>query len=84
VAGSCEYGDEPSGSSATELVSWLVGIPLPKHSQSAFVPLHEKSSSAAVTIIALYMFIFSKWHFIIHSQALIVQDGPLASIFSVS
>jgi hypothetical protein len=24
VAGSCEYGDEPSGSGATELVSWLV------------------------------------------------------------
>jgi hypothetical protein len=24
VAGCCEYGDEPSGSGATELVSWLV------------------------------------------------------------
>jgi hypothetical protein len=23
VAGSCEYGDEPSGSGATDLVSWL-------------------------------------------------------------
>jgi hypothetical protein len=27
VAGSCEYGDEPSGSGATELVSWLVLFP---------------------------------------------------------
>jgi hypothetical protein len=25
VAGSCEYGDEASGSGATELVSYLVG-----------------------------------------------------------
>jgi hypothetical protein len=25
VAGSCEYGDEPSGSGATELVRWLCG-----------------------------------------------------------
>jgi hypothetical protein len=25
VAGSCEYGDEPSGSGATELVGWFVG-----------------------------------------------------------
>jgi hypothetical protein len=24
VSRSCEYGDEPSGSGATELVSWLV------------------------------------------------------------
>jgi hypothetical protein len=25
VAGSCEYGDEPSSSGATQLVGWLVG-----------------------------------------------------------
>jgi hypothetical protein len=24
VAGSCEYGDKPSGSGATELIGWLV------------------------------------------------------------
>jgi hypothetical protein len=26
VAGCCEYGDEPAGSSATDLVNWLVII----------------------------------------------------------
>jgi hypothetical protein len=26
MEGYCEYGDEPSGSGATELVSWLVGL----------------------------------------------------------
>jgi hypothetical protein len=26
VAGSCEYGDEPSGSGATVLVSWTTGL----------------------------------------------------------
>jgi hypothetical protein len=30
VAGYCEYGDEPSGSGATELVSSLHDLPAPK------------------------------------------------------
>jgi hypothetical protein len=31
VAGSCEYGDEPSGSGATELV--IITFPTPKSNQ---------------------------------------------------
>jgi hypothetical protein len=32
VAGSCEYGDEPSRSGATELAGWLVSYLLTKYS----------------------------------------------------
>jgi hypothetical protein len=38
VVGSCEYGDEPSGSGATELVSSLVSI-----GQKLMCPIQYKS-----------------------------------------
>jgi hypothetical protein len=38
VAGCCECGDESSGSCATELVSWLVGVRISKGLTADGVP----------------------------------------------